>query len=731
MNKKSKKNKSSSVGDLYAEREANRYDHPIPSREAILALLNERQELMKFDRLAQELGISGDRDRNALEKRLAAMVRAGQLIKNRRGGFGIARKLDLEPGRVIGHPDGFGFVALDAGGDDYFLNPKQMRRVLHGDRVLVSLTKVDARGRKEGQIVEILERANSHVVGRFHEESGISFVVADERRFHQEVLIPKENIGAATVGDYVYVEITEQPEFRRQPVGRVLEVLGRSVTAPMAVEIALRSFDIPSDWPKAALNDAKRIPDHVDEQDHSGRKDLRDVPLVTIDGADAKDFDDAVYAKRNDDGGWKLLVAIADVSHYVRPGTALDDEAQRRGTSAYFPNRVVPMLPENLSNGICSLNPRVDRLCMVCEIQFKPDGRAARSRFYPAVMHSHARLTYEQAWDLINGRGTDDQSKPILESLQALYSLFGALRNRREQRGAIDFDSQEVGFRFDDEGEVEAIVPRKRNDAHKLIEECMIAANVEAAKTLERNKIPAPFRVHAQPKATKLDDLRETLAPLGLTVPISDKVKPSHFARILKTVAGRPEQGLVEALVLRTQQMAVYQVENKGHFGLALDAYTHFTSPIRRYPDLLVHRALMRTVGGGSKGPGAGDSDEVTRLCSHCSMAERRAEEAARDVDARLKCAYAERHVGDELDGTISGVTSFGVFVDLDGLATSGLVHVTMLPNDYYHFDPTAHTLTGERQRRTYRLGDRVRVNILRVDPDERQIDLKIAASDD
>ncbi len=730
MARKKSRSKERRAKDPFAEREARRYEHPIPSREAIIALLNEQGELLKESRVAELLGLSGERDLDALRRRLNAMLRAGQLIKNRREGYGIAEKLDLTPGRVIGHPDGYGFVVPDAGGDDYYLNPRQMRRVLNGDRVLVSLAGIDRRGRKEGAIVEILERANSHLVGRYQEESGIRFVVADEKRIAQEILIPDGAERGATPGDFVYVEITEQPDARRQPVGRVLDVLGRNVNAPLAVELAIRSHQLPFEFPEDVLATTARIPDHVTEADLEGRRDLRKLPLVTIDGADAKDFDDAVFCARKRGGGFRLVVAIADVSHYVEAGRAIDREAELRATSAYFPNRVVPMLPESLSNGICSLKPHVDRLCMACEMHLDEKGKVTRSRFVEAVMHSHARLTYGQAWACLDEAQSSAPALPkdVLESLQALHALFRALRKRRAVRGAIDFESTEVGFRFDEQGEVDAIVPKPRNDAHKIIEECMILANVQAARWLEKQKLPAPFRVHARPPERKLDDLRVSLAELGLHVPDADRLEPKAFARILDTVKGRPDRGLVEALVLRAQSLAVYQTSNDGHFGLALEAYAHFTSPIRRYADLLVHRAIRHGLRRGRKADFRYTAEAMESLSSHCSMADRRAEEASRDVDDRLKCRYMERHIGEEFEGLITGVTSFGLFVEMEGLYTSGLAHVTMLPNDYYHFDAATHTLTGERRHRTYRLADRVRVQVIRVDPDEREIDLKVVA---
>lgn len=727
--KPTKRGRKAKFRDPNAAVEARKYDHPIASREAIIALLESRRELLKRKEIAAALDLHDEDDREALRRRLRAMVRDGQLHQNRRGGYGVAAKMDLVAGRVIGHADGFGFVSPDqAGGNDLYLSAKQMRKVMHGDRVSASVIRVDNRGRLEGAIVEVLERANSHLVGRFYEESGVYFVVADEKKISKDILVAREHIGKATHGDFVYLEILEQPEQRKQPVGRVIDVLGRSINAPMAAEVAIRSHAIPYEWPSVVLKQTEAIADHVTNEDRDGRKDLRDTALITIDGADAKDFDDAVHCQAKAKGGWQLLVAIADVSHYVPIGSELDDEAQRRGTSAYFPNRVVPMLPERLSNGICSLMPTVDRLCMVCEMQFDGAGKVVRSRFFEAVMHSHARLTYEQAWDYLSGDDSGDGwSDKVEASLSDLHGLYKTLRKHRSKRGAIDFDSQEVGFKFDETGEVLAIEPRTRNDAHMLIEECMIAANVEAARFIEKQKIPAPFRVHPSPPEQKVADMADALAPLGLHLPPAEKIKPHDVAKVLKAAAGRPDAKMIQALMLRMQSLASYQIENGGHFGLALDAYSHFTSPIRRYPDLLLHRAIRHAVQRGKRGGYHYSANQMQQLATHCSMTERRAEEASRDVDSRLKCAYMQQHVGDEFEGTITGVTSFGIFVDLDQVYTSGLVHVTELPNDYYHFDPVRHTLTGEKRNRVFKLADRVRVQVARVDVDEREIDLVLA----
>jgi len=719
------------VRDPHAEREALRYERPIPSREAILAFLGEHGQLMKAEAIAAELGLGSPQDFDALTKRLAAMLRDGQLIQNRRGGYGVASKLDLMPGVIIANAEGYGFLRPDEGGDDLYLSPAEMRKVLHGDRVLASVVGVDRRGRRQGSIVEVLERRSPRLVGRVVEENGVVLVTPDDRRLHQDVMIAPGKDRGARSGQIVVVEITDQPTAHRGPMGRVLAVLGERLTPSLVVEMAIASHDLPQEWPAAALRDAAEVEPDVQPSEIAGRVDLRGLPLVTIDGEDARDFDDAVYAEPSGDG-FRLLVAIADVSHYVRAGTALDTEAYNRATSIYFPGFVVPMLPETLSNGICSLNPRVERLCMVCDMQIGRDGEVARSKFYPAVMRSHARLTYTRVWQAIGEKDKDacEELADVLPQLKQLHQLYKVLAKARQRRGAIDFESTEVEFRLAPSGEVVQLGAYVRNDAHKLIEECMIAANVEAAKFLQKKRIPAPYRVHAPPPASKYEDLLQFLKEFHLQMPPVDQVTPGDFSALLKKVRKRPDASLIESVLLRSQSLAVYQPEHPGHFGLALSSYTHFTSPIRRYPDLLVHRAIRHALGGGKPADYAYSASDMTAMCVHCSQNERRADEAERDVDERYKCAWMEKHVGSEFDGIVSGVTSFGLFVELVESKISGLVHITQLPNDYYHFDAVRHLLSGERRGLKFRLGDAVRVQVLRASLEDRKIDFRLVTTE-
>ena len=713
--------------DPHAQRESERYEHPIPSREAILKFLGDRAQLLTADVIARELQLSHPRDFDALTKRLGAMLRDGQLLQNRRGGYGVAQKLDLIPGTIIANAEGFGFLRPDAGGDDVYISPAEMRKVLHGDRVLLSLVGVDRRGRKQGAIAEVLERRAARLVGRIVVENGVVLVAPDDRRLHQDILIPPGKERGAHSGQIVIAEITQPPTAQRGPIGVVLSVLGERLTPSLIVEMAIASHGLPHEWPESVLRDADVVEPQVTQQDIAGRVDLRKVPLVTIDGEDARDFDDAVFAEPVQ-GGFRLIVAIADVSHYVRPGTALDEEAQNRATSVYFPGFVVPMLPETLSNGICSLNPKVERLCMVCEMHVDYEGEVTRTKFCAAVMRSHARLTYTRVWQALGENDPDARAElaDVLPQLEHLHQLYKVLAKARARRGAIDFDSREVKFRLGGGGEVVQLGAEPRNDAHKLIEECMIAANVEAARYLHKHKIPALYRVHAPPPESKYEDLLEFLKEFGLRMPPAGDVAPGDFTSLLKKVRKRPDSMLIESVLLRSQSLAVYSPQNSGHFGLALDAYAHFTSPIRRYPDLLVHRAIRHALARGKLADYTYSTSEMSALATHCSQNERRADEAERDVDERYKCAWMEKHVGSEFDGIVSGVTSFGLFVELTESQVSGLVHITQLPNDYYHFDPVRHLLSGERRGLKFRLGDPVRVQVLRASLEDRKIDFRL-----
>lgn len=724
--------RSGAIHDPHAEREARRYDNPIPSREALIAFLDRVGQPLSAEHVARELGLTAPDRFDALTRRLGAMLRDGQLLANRRGEYAVAEKLDLIPGTIIANADGFGFLKPDAGGDDLFLPPNEMRQVLNGDRVLASVTGVDRRGRREGAIVEVLERRASRLVGRYTQSDGVGRVIPDDRRMHQDVLIPPGQADRAGENQIVVCEITSPPTRQRPPLGRVIEVLGDRLTPSLAVQVAIAGHGIPDQWPEDVLDQANAVPLKVQESDLGGdRRDIRKLPLVTIDGEDARDFDDAVFCEQ-DEKGFRLIVAIADVSHYVRPGTPLDEQAHLRATSVYFPGFVVPMLPEVLSNGICSLNPDVDRLCMVCDMRVDFDGEVTRSRFYRAVMRSHARLTYNLVWAAVGEQDAEARAQigSLMPQVERLHQLYQLLAKQRERRGAIEFESNEVSFRLGPAGEVVQAGMTVRNDAHKLIEECMIAANVQAARFLSRKKMPAPYRVHETPPEQKYTELLEFLSEFKLRMPPWEEVEPRDFTQLLRKVRQRPDAALIESVLLRSQSLAIYSPNNTGHFGLALDAYAHFTSPIRRYADLLVHRAIGHAIDGGSPSDYIYDGREMTQFALECSERSRRAEEAEREVDDRYRCAWMEQHVGGVFEGVISGVTSFGLFVELIESRVNGLVHVTQLPGDYYHFDPVRKLLQGERTGKIYRLGDRVRVLVLRASIEDRKIDFRLVGED-
>ena len=714
--------------DPFFEREAANYDNPVPSREYITLLLEHEGRPLSRRQIAAALQVDDDERIDLLFRRLRAMERDGQLIRNRRGGYGLVDKMDLVRGRVIGHPEGFGFLVPEDGSDDLFLNARDMHAVLHGDRIVARIAGIDRRGRREGAVVEVLERANRFVVGRYFIDAGVGFVIADNKRINQDILVPQEQAANARHGQLVTVELIEQPTLHRQALARVTEIIGDHMAPGMEIDLAIRSHSLPFEWSPALLAELTSIPNEVPEAAKQGRTDLRDLPLVTIDGEDARDFDDAVFAEPSGKG-WRLVVAIADVSHYVRPGSALDQEAQLRGNSVYFPGRVVPMLPEALSNGLCSLNPQVDRLCMVCDMRITSAGGLRSYRFYPAVMRSQARLTYTEVAAMLQQQDKKLRRRhaALVPHLEHLYQLYQLLLERRQKRGAIDFDSDETRIVFGPESKIERIVPVQRNDAHRLVEECMLIANTAAAKLLEKAEIPTLYRVHEGPRSEKLADLREFLNELGLKLGGGDKPEAKHYSKLLESIRDREDAHLIQTVLLRSQSQAQYTPDNHGHFGLAYDAYAHFTSPIRRYPDLLVHRAISHLHHGGDATQSGYTHEAMVQLGEHCSMSERRADEATREATDWLKCEFMMDRVGQQFDGIITAVTSFGIFVQLREIYVEGLIHVSALDNDYYHFDPAGHRLVGERSGRSFRLADAVRVRVIRVDLDERKIDFELA----
>jgi ribonuclease R len=679
------------------------------SRE-ILRELERAGEPLEPKELAERLEIQA-RERRAFNAGLAALERAGEVVRNRAGALLVAKRIAVLAGRVDGHPDGHGFLIPDEGGTAVFLPPHEMRSLMHGDRASVRLSGTDQRGRPVGTLVEVLERAKRRIVGRLHDERGVLVLVPEDRRIAHDILVPPAEARKAKPGEIVTVDLVEHPARHAQPVGRIAEVLGHHADPGMEIEIALRKFDLPHRFSKGALALAKSVPDEVRPQDMEGRRDLRELEFVTIDGETAKDFDDAVVC-RKEGKGFRLWVAIADVSHYVKHGDALDLEARERGTSVYFPRRVIPMLPEKLSNGICSLNPKVDRLAMVCEVEISAQGELGRYEFYPAVFRSQARLTYTKVWADIAGGNPPGHLARLNELFQALYLS-------REKRGAIDFETIETRMVFDPKGKIEKIVPEARNDAHRIIEECMLAANVCAGNFIAERGQPVLYRVHDAPAEEKVTALRAFLGELGLGLPGGDIPKPRDYAALLDKIRGRPDFNLLQTVLLRSLKQAIYTPENVGHFGLAFDAYVHFTSPIRRYPDLLVHRAIKALLNHRKY-----EGLDWQALGRHCSETERRADDASRDVESWLKCYYMREHVGETFTGIITGVVPFGLFVTLDDYFVDGLVHISELGRDYFEYDGARHLLFGSRTKKRFRLADRMKVRLVRVDVDQRKIDL-------
>ncbi len=701
------------------------YKHPIPSQNELIDFLTDVGKPLKVEPILKAFTLKGQRMRSQLIDRLQGMVRAGQILENRRGEFCLTAKLDLVTGTVSGHRDGFGFVSRDDGdADDVYLSAREMRSLFDGDRVAIRIKGLDRRGRAEGELVDVLERGTQEVAGQFIRERGIGIVVPDNAKLSHRILIPKGEAAKAKHGDMVVAEILDFPTQVEQATGRIVTVIGKPGDKGIATDIAIHAHAIPFEWPAGVKKEVAGFGSKVTSVSHAGRTELRDVDLITIDGADARDFDDAVYCKKTD-SGWRLLVAIADVAHYVAIGSALDKEATIRGTSVYFPDRVVPMLPEVLSNGLCSLNPKVDRLCMVCDMRVNHDGKVTRANFFEAVMSSKARLTYSQVGDFLAGKSSTSVPTELQASVRELQNLYKAFAKARAGRGAIEIDLPQTKFKLNKDGEIDRIEVVPRNDAHRLIEECMIAANVEAAKFLKKNRIPGLYRVHPKPDPDRFNDLRMYLVSLGLKVAHPDHVEPHHFTQIIEQVKDRPDSAAITMAMLRSLTHAEYSPANVGHFGLALESYAHFTSPIRRYPDLLVHRAIRHIIRGGKPGHYDYSPKEMERLGAITSAHEKRAEEATRDVEAWLKCQYMEGHLDEEFDGVITGVTNFGVFVQITELMTDGLVHVTSLANDYYKYDAGSQRLVGERSGHSYSLGAEMRVRVHKVDMDTRKIDFR------
>ncbi|MCE5394208.1 MAG: ribonuclease R [Acidithiobacillus sp.] len=713
--------------DPMYDREKEKYERPIVSREYIMKYLEELGQPARLEDLLEDLQIA-EEDQEAFRRRLRAMERDGQLLRNRKGAYGLADAMELIRGSVIAHPDGYGFLSRDDGGKDLFLSPREMRKVFHGDLILGRVIGEDRRGRLEGAVVRVLEHAIRQVVGRYHAEGETHYVIPEDRRLSQEFAVTGSGELAPVHGQIVVLEIEQYPDGRNLPEGRIVEILGEHMAPGMEVEIAVRSYGLPFQWPDAVLAEAASFDPEVPASWKEGRWDLRELPLVTIDGADAKDFDDAVFAQRREEGGFRLFVAIADVATYVRPASALDLEARKRGNSVYFPRRVIPMLPEILSNGLCSLNPQVDRLCMVCEMEIAATGEMERFRFGRGVMRSHRRFTYDEVAAIVAGDPElRSQEAELVPHLETLHELYQALARARELRGTIEFDTQESRIIYNEQGRIESIVALQRNVAHRMIEECMLAANVAAAQFFRIHNFPMLYRVHPEPNLDKIDDLRRFLAELGVPVRLPARPHSADLAAIIESTRGRSDANLIQTIILRSLSQAFYTVETGLHFGLAFPAYTHFTSPIRRYPDLLVHRGIQELLDAAEENRPAvlPSLTELRELGQHCSMTERRADEASRDAVQWLKCEFMLDKVGTEYTAMITGVTGFGLFVALREVFVEGLVHISTLGADYYHFDAQHYRIIGERSREIFQLGSEIRVRLVQVNLDERKIEFE------
>ncbi|MXP67682.1 ribonuclease R [Pantoea sp. Aalb] len=727
--------------DPFKEREAIKYKNPIPSREFILTVLKKRKKPTSRHKIAQKLNISNQEQLEALRRRLRAMERDGQLIFTRRQCYALPERLDLLRGKVIAHRDGYGFLRVEGKKHDFYLSHVQMKFCLHGDIILAQPGNLDNKNRCNARVVRILEPRNSQIIGRYLINSGIGFVVPDDNRLNFDIIIPQGNEHNAIIGSIVVVEIIKRAIRHTKAIGKITEVLGNNMGTELAINIALRTHEIPYNWSEEVLKETFKFQkEYIPEVTKKNRRDLRELPFVTIDNEDAFDLDDAVYCEKKSNGCWRLLVAIADVSYYVRPGTELDKVAYQRGTSVYFPSQVIPMLPEVLSNGVCSLNQHVDRLCMVCEMTVSIHGKLTSYKHYEALINSHARLTYTKVWNILEGnQKLCKQYSTLIKHLNNLYQVYKVLETARKERGGISFETEEVKFIFNTNRRIERIERIVPNYAYKIIEECMILANIASAHFVEKNKEPSLFRDHDYPSDDSISSFRSVLKELGLNLSGGAKPKPIDYAHLLKQTINRDDSEMLNTMLLRSMKQAVYDFKNRGHFGLALASYTHFTSPIRRYPDLLLHRAIKYIIAKKSgniivnnstfTGGYHYDLQQMLQFGKHCSMTERRADEATRNVSDWLKCDFMQNQVGKIFNGIISSVTGFGFFVRLNHLCIDGLVHVSVLDNDYYHFDSVGQRLIGESGSCIYCLGDAVEVQVDKVHIEERKIDFSLISS--
>jgi ribonuclease R len=714
--------------DPFSQRESHKYKHPIHSREFIIDYFSQHKKSMALRQIAKALKLSNPHEIEALRRRLRAMVRDGQLTQTRKRQYTLIEGDNLLTGRVIGCRDGFGFIAPEDGTSDILISAYQMRKVFDGDQVKFRIIDVDSQNRREGEIVDVIERKLTTITGRYFKEKDMGFVEPSNQRITHDIIIPEGKSGKAKSGQYVVVEIIAYPTVRSYSIAHVIEVLGDYLAPRMEIEVAIRAHGLPYKWPKPVLAAAKKLPFKITTKTLKERIDLRHLAFVTIDGEDSRDFDDAVYAEKRKKGGWQLYVAIADVSHYVKPNTQLDQIALERGTSVYFPQQVIPMLPEILSNDLCSLNPNADRLALVCQMTITNKGHVSWYRFYSAVISSHARLTYKTTYQILSEKLLEKTaySTEILNNLHHLYAIYHVLEKQRNKRGALNFEMPEFKVILGKAGKIKQIKPIVRNIAHKLIEECMICANVCAAKFLSQHKMAALYRVHDCPTNDRLTDLKTFLREMGLKLNGGDLPSPKHYAKLTNQLEGRHDAYVIQIALLRSLSRAIYSVNNAGHFGLALEDYTHFTSPIRRYPDLMTHRAI-RAIIEKQTPQYPFDKDSLVKIAEHCSITERRADDATNDAIDFLKCEYVKNQLGEDFDGVISRVTGFGLFVELTRFYLTGLVHISTLTDDYYSFEPIKHRIVGKRTGKIYRVGDKLRVKVAQVTLEEKQVDLVLA----
>lgn len=717
MNKKTQENKKAGKATK----------HKKLSTDIVLKYLSQRREPANTKAIAETLGRVGKDGRQetfSILEQLRDQGKVSQLSKHR---WAMPHAVQEHEGRVIGHVDGHGYVLSDATKEKISLRAQDMREVLHNDRVRIRVTGRDRRQNLFGEITEVIERGNQTIVGRYFHESGVGFVVPDDQRIGQDILVTPENVKGASQGQVVVVNLSQYPSRHFQPVGEIVEVLGDYLAPGMEIEIALRKHNLPNQWPEKVINQVARIADEVQEVDKKDRVDLRKLPLVTIDGEDARDFDDAVFCERKEKGGFRMIVAIADVSHYVKEGTPLDQEAWQRGTSVYFPSNVIPMLPEKLSNGLCSLKPKVDRLCFACEMQISPQGEILEYDFYAAVMHSHARLTYTMVAQYMETGSSESIEAALRPAIDSLVDVSAILGKKRRETGTVEFEIPEPVIVFSEDRKIEKVVARHRNDAHKLIEECMLAANICAALALDESSLVGIFRVHEDPDEDRISDARAFLRQFKLLLGGGDSPRPKHFSEVINQVTDPLVSKVVQTALLRSMKQARYSTENNGHFALDFDSYTHFTSPIRRYTDLVVHRQLKRLVANLNAEDGSELLDRLELTAEQASMTERRAETATREVTQWLKCEFMSHKVGEELMGTVNTVTDFGLFIELNDFYIEGLVHITGLGQDYYRFDETHRKLIGERSGREFAAGDQLKVRVSRVDMEQLKIDFDLA----